>query len=255
MIHLEAIDKILSQLKGSFDNFQQFWQENTEEEIHANYVDKPHQHIHLKFVLPEDQKNTVEIHHFTGRNNEEIVGKLKLSFEITNNNKIELIVDNQKTYELELFEQGFKTIDPFLSLNADSLEIHGLNIYENEIAYKLKKCRYFDGWLQCPVDGKEDEFFELRGLQIHDQGGMAQIQYQDEVYTAELTQLVFAHKIHIMKLAIYDLPISEIGINSKAISYTWSNPEVKRIGINLRKIISGWTYIEAGYLNSTNLQK
>jgi len=46
-------------------------------------------------------------------------------------------------------------------------------------------------------------------------------------------------------LAIYDLPLAEVDINSKAISYTWANPEATRIGINLRKIISGWTLIES----------
>jgi hypothetical protein len=55
-----------------------------------------------------------------------------------------------------------------------------------------------------------------------------------------------------MKLAIYDMPMDSVQINSHAISYTWLNPEAKRTGINLRKVISGWTLKEPGYVNSDN---
>ena len=52
-----------------------------------------------------------------------------------------------------------------------------------------------------------------------------------------------------MKLAVYDLSLGEVEINSRAISYTWVNPDAKRIGINLRKVLSGWTMIEPGFIN------
>ena len=93
---------------------------------------------------------------------------------------------------------------------------------------------------------------------MHDQGDRIQLQFPDGSlgeYTVELTQLVYGKKIAIMKLAVYDLPASKLEINSRSISYTWTNPEAKRIGINLRKIVSGWTLIEPGYLNSNNMRK
>ncbi len=57
-----------------------------------------------------------------------------------------------------------------------------------------------------------------------------------------------------MKLAIYQEPLDSINYHSRSIAYTWANPEAKRIGMNLRKISSGWTLIEPGYLNSDNLK-
>jgi len=113
----------------------------------------------------------------------------------------------------------------------------------------------FSGWIQYPMSEFSDSIYANRDLVIHDQGGMAELQLNGVDYTVELTQLQFAKTIHIMKLAVYDMPIDSVGINSKSISYTWTTPEAKRLGINLRKVISGWTFIEPGYVNSNNLNK
>jgi len=83
---------------------------------------------------------------------------------------------------------------------------------------------------------------------------MADIDFEGKRYTAELTQLLFGQKLAIMKLAIYDMPLDSVEINSRSISYTWLNPEAKRSGINLRKVTSGWTLIEPGYINSDNTE-
>ena len=101
----------------------------------------------------------------------------------------------------------------------------------------------------------EEEYNRIDQLIIHDQGGMSELVYEDKVYTVELTQLEFAHTIKVFKLAFYDMPLSEIGINSRAFAYTWVNPEATRIGMNLRYLQSGWTLIEDGYVNSDKLNK
>ena len=56
-----------------------------------------------------------------------------------------------------------------------------------------------------------------------------------------------------MKLAIYHSPDSKPNIHSKAIAYTWADPLAKRLGVNIRTILSGWTLIEANYLNADNM--
>ena len=117
------------------------------------------------------------------------------------------------------------------------------------------KCRFFSGWIQYPLPDIPDSTFMMRNLKIHDQGGMQQLFLADGTpidYTIELTQLVYGKRISIMKLAIYDMPKDSVDYNSRSISYTWTNPEAKRIGVNLRKIGSGLTLIEPNYMNSNN---
>ena len=119
--------------------------------------------------------------------------------------------------------------------------------------YKFSRCRYFSGFIEYALDDTHENYHRLGDLVIHDQGGMAGLDYNGEQYTVELTQLVFAHKIFLMKVAIYDISLDEVGINSKAISYAWACPDAKRLGINIRKLITGWTFIEEGFLSSNTM--
>jgi len=243
-------------LKGDFDNFQQYWKQNTEDAQHKDQSNDRHEHIHIKFIPDEKKSDRYNVEFYTERNNQNRLGIQNWQFKNENDNWT-LTINEDSEIKLSVSEDGFKSEDGLTHISGDTLQISDISFLnqQTEAAYKLVRCRYFDGWLQYPMPDIPDSTYSLRNLQIHDQGGMVELDLPNVDYTAELTQLVFAHKIRIMKLAIYDVPMSEVGINSKSISYTWTNPEAKRIGINLRKIISGWTLIEEGYVNSTNLNK
>jgi len=117
----------------------------------------------------------------------------------------------------------------------------------------FRPCRYFSGWIQYPPDINEpEELYSLRNLEIHDQGGYVELDVDGVDYTVELTQLIYADTLRIMKLAVYDMPLAEVDINSRSICYTWTQPDAKRLGINIRKVLSGWTLIEPGYVSSNN---
>lgn len=225
----------LTDFVGEYNNFQQYWQENTEEEMHRLDTSLPHSHRHLECLLNDDGDALI-IKLYKGRAKDNLISEHVLT-----------AVDAMSS-------------DPsgFIKIKDGDICLSGLEILEpcNGEPYIFKPCRYFSGWIQYPPDMNDpDELYSLRDLMIHDQGGYVELDVDGVDYTAELTQLVYAKTLKIMKLAIYDIPKSEVGINSKAISYTWAEPEAKRLGINIRKVISGWTMIEEGYVNSNNLNK
>lgn len=218
---------------GEYNNFQQYWQENTEEEMHRVVASHPHEHRHLE-CLKTEEANKLLVKLYAGRAKENLISEQTLKFR---NN--ELASDSPGFFKLkdgDIYLSGFGFLEDCL-----------------EAPYVFKPCRYFSGWIQYPPDIKDpDELYSLRDLEIHDQGGYAELDVEGVDYTVELTQLVYAKTLRIMKLAIYDIPKSEVGINSKAISYAWVEPDAKRIGINVRKVLSGWTFIEPGYISSNN---
>ena len=221
-------------LVGSYDNFLQIWKEQTEDDIHRDKRGYKHDHLHLKIERTSDNDTTLKLTLYKGRNNQEYIGEVTLNSED---------VGKTKDHVLYIQEDG-------------SIQLkNGLGLTNNPDGspYLLKRCRYFSGFIEYPHPDDPDDVYRMGNLEIHDQGGMVQLDYEGIDYTIELTQLIFAHKIKLIKIAIYDLPISQVDINSKAISYAWSSPESKRLGINLRKIISGWTFIEEGFLSSNNL--
>lgn len=228
------------QLNGSYDNFLQYWKENTEEDQHGTKVDIKHRHLHIKFA-----NGQVEV--YEGRNNTTFI------------EKSDYIIDN---YSGKLFgingafsDDERPESDNYIYLKNGILEIKGFKHFDNPLPYILKSCRYFAGWIMNLLPDTEAEYNRLDHLIMHDQGGMSELVYQDKVYIVELTQLEFAHTIKVFKLAFYDTPLSKVGINSKAFAYSWVNPEARRIGMNLRYVQSGWTMIEEGYVNSDNLNK
>ncbi len=215
------------QLEGEWDNFLQYWQENTEEDLHRVETDDKHRHFSLNIDSISHDLYEVEIRE--GRNGRTFVDKIQ--------------VDRNK-----MTENGF-------TLKNDTLFVTGKNHFQNKNPYVFARARKFSGWIECPLPDDPDSTYHQGNLEIHDQGGMAALDLEGVDYTVELTQLVFAKKLGIMKLAIYDMPLDSVGINSRSISYTWVNPNAKRIGINLRKIISGWTYIEPGFQNQNSWKK
>lgn len=211
-------------LAGTWDNFQQYWLENTETDMHRTETDDKHRHLSLN--ISEDENGHLQAEVREGRNGKNLLEKMPLP---------DTILD-----------------EPNFEMKGDTLYIRGMKHFENKDPYKFIRTRKFSGWIEMPMKQYPDSIYRKSDLAIHDQGGMAELELEGAIYTAELTQLLFAQKLAIMKLAIYDMPLDSVQINSRSISYTWLNPEAKRTGINLRKVTSGWTFIEPGYVNSDN---
>lgn len=239
----------LDWIVGEFNNFQQYWLENTDDEMHR--VDTPYRHRHIHLVCEAiDQNKSYALKLYAGRDKKELSTKHILSVENGN-----VFIDGKI---VNTTSEEIKGDVGYLRFRDGTLHFSGLGILEDcgDTPYVLMPCRYFSGWIQYPPNLEEpDELYSQRELEIHDQGGNVELDVEGVDYTVELTQLVYAKTLKIMKLAVYDIPKAELGINSKAISYTWVESEAKRIGINLRKLISGWTLIEPGYINSNNLNK
>ncbi len=214
-------------LIGEWDNFQQYWQENTAEKIHGIETNDKHRHLSLKIEETEDGNLSVEIRE--GRNGRNFVEKLNL-------------------FENQVLKEN-------MVLNGDTLFITGKHHFKNKEPYKFIRVRKFSGWIEYPMETEKDGKYHQGNLEISDQGGMAELDIEGVDYTVELTQLVYGKKLAVMKLAVYDKPLDSVGINSRSISYTWANPEAKRIGINLRKVLSGWTFIEPGFVNQNTWRK
>ena len=209
---------------GHWDNFQQYWLENTATDMHRVETNDKHRHLSMTIAAGENGDFMLELRE--GRNGKHLVENRRLT------------------------QNDFS--GPEFRMDGDTLFVSGEGHFKNKDPYKFIRTRKFSGWIEVPVTQYQDSIYRKANLEIHDQGGMAELQVDGIQYTAELTQLLFGQKLAIMKLAIYDMPLDSVQINSRSISYTWLNPEAKRTGINLRKVTSGWTLLEPGYINSDN---
>jgi len=243
----------INNLIGDYDNFRQYWKENTEEDMHRDDVEKKHHHLHLKIEKLENQDNSLLVQYYSGRNNAHFIDSEEWLLENIDGQLTLLI--GEISIQLDMSEKGVMSPDGSFVFDGTSLLLLLAHRNEGDVEahYEFRPCRYFSGFMECSLNDDHSEYHRLGDLVLHDQGAMAELSYQGEHYTVELTQLVFAHKIFLMKVAIYDMPLSEVGINSKAISYTWSSPDAKRLGINIRKLITGWTFIEEGFLSSNTI--
>lgn len=110
-----------------------------------------------------------------------------------------------------------------------------------------RKLRYFDGWAVLHRKGPQaapgdDDYMIVRPLRLHSEGQIIELKWEDgrpTGYAIELAQLTYQSSgIPILKLALIDQS------SGKSFAYTWTNPEAKRIGINLRWIQAGFTEAE-----------
>ena len=250
------IEDPLNYVSGSFDNFLQIWKEQTDDELHKDKSDLKHEHVHMQWQALDEIENAYDLSFFSGRNNKNALGKKRIRF-VKEEGQPMIEIDGHGLVNISYTSLGFKTADGSLQVKGDTLWTTGMGVFpeQKNIKYRLIRCRYFSGWLQYPLPKYEDSTYFLRNLELHDQGGMVELDVEGVDYTAELTQLVYGHRIKLMKLAIYDMPLDSVGINSKSVSYTWTSPEAKRLGINLRKIVAGWTLIEPEYVNSNTMNK
>jgi CpeT/CpcT family (DUF1001) len=124
--------------------------------------------------------------------------------------------------------------------------------HKGKIHHKLMRCRTFKGWVAVKKEGTEDDYHFMQIPKLHDQGFRVRAKLPDGTptpYEVELSQVIYQNAINVMKLAVY-----EDG-KSKAISYTWTNPDAKRIGINLRFLQSGLTLVAPEMKNMNDLKK
>jgi len=264
-------------LVGDFDNFQQAWQQNTDTPIHVVNTDYPHRQIHavIQELDGEDglYDTVLYAYFYADRNINNVVFSALYAFEGTSmtvlrvqdddisnaiasweaSDKLEWKQNDDGSWQAEsdqtcwwLSQKGWYVEDRqpnSLFFNAES------------VAFRLLRCRFFTGWIEIPYPADSEEIYRFPNLRLHDQGDKIQLLMPDGslgAYTVELTQLVFGQSIPIMKLAVYQESSEVVTYNSRSISYTWTNPEAQRIGINLRSIISGWTLENSGLLASKN---
>lgn len=101
------------------------------------------------------------------------------------------------------------------------------------IPSKLHRARNWTCWMAVPHADAPDKWFFAKGLQLSDQGGEAW------VTTDEATPRTFGYRLRQVSwptgsnadaLTLYVFRKGE----DKAASYSWADPDAKRIGINLR---------------------
>ncbi len=261
-------------LTGDYNNFQQCWQENTQEEKHRTATEELHELWHLQVVgeaLKDSDKKKLWFQLSPGRDSGALEHQFALIFQDqgTSNSWTSEYWEGGKKGKAETVKLwhwtyrggAYEAVDAEgkIQLSVDSVGTirywNHWNSAERLVEpYQMMTCRYFSGWIELPDPQQPGQTLRQAQLRIHDQGGLLPLHLEDLQYSVELTQLVYAKKIEIMKLAIYQEPLDSINYHSRSIAYTWANPEAKRIGMNLRKISSGWTLIEPGYLNSDNLK-
>jgi hypothetical protein len=101
---------------------------------------------------------------------------------------------------------------------------------------ELQRARAFKCWASIPrkalKDGKTDWWFKS-GLMLHDRGGRVVAETDEAVpqrFTLRMRNVVWPTGNNAPSLVLYvhgDDP-------DRAISYSWADPEAKRVGINLR---------------------
>jgi CpeT/CpcT family (DUF1001) len=112
---------------------------------------------------------------------------------------------------------------------------------KDKIPHKLKRCRFYKGWILLEKAGLTGEYHQMRNLTWHDQGKRVRLYTEDgkaTKYEVELASVLYGSNLEVLKVAIY-----EVGL-SKAVAYAWATPGAKNIGINLRWIQSGLTLVQ-----------
>ncbi len=116
--------------------------------------------------------------------------------------------------------------------------------HKGNIHHKLKKVRWFKGWTAVLKEGAPKIALEdfpreaYKGnlkLKIHDQGQIVKV---NDKYSIQLAALLHSSKLEVLTLKVIE------NASGKTLSYTWTQPKAKRIGINLRWMQAGLTLIE-----------
>ncbi len=122
----------------------------------------------------------------------------------------------------------------------EAFDSSGARIYgrEDKVHHKLKRCRFYKGWILLEKAGLKDEYHSMRNLIWHDQGKRQRLFLEDgkpTKYEVELAAVVYGKGLEVLKIAVY-----EVGI-TKAVMYAWASPGAKNVGVNLRWLQAGLT--------------
>jgi CpeT/CpcT family (DUF1001) len=125
----------------------------------------------------------------------------------------------------------------------EAFDSTGNRIYgrADKVHHKLKRCKFYKGWILLEKAGLKEEYHSMRNLIWHDQGKRQRLYVEDgkaSKYEIELAAVVYGKDLEVLKIAIY-----EIGV-SKAIAYGWATPGAKNIGLNLRWMQVGLTLVQ-----------
>ncbi len=258
------VEQFSDYLTGEWNNFQQCWLENTETESHRISTAYPHRHVHALF-----ERDTAagpwawRVIYYSG-DRHQLLGRYALRLTEFSDKYFKTdvyaawpdsisAVAEPVSAVLWRFEEGVfrgRAASAEWILKKDTLLLldEALFQHASREPYCLLKCRFFRGWIQYPMEHiRKDSVYFYGGLILHDQGGTASLRFPDGTfgeYTVELTQLVHNRRTPILKLAVYQEPADRLHWNSRAIAYTWADPSAWRIGINIRKVASGWTLIK-----------
>ena len=152
------------------------------------------------------------------------------------------VVSKRSGKTLIITDDLFLTKDE-IWINDQAKDDKGNYVFGNKanVHHKLKRARTFEGWTAILKSGETDlamqdypadAYVGQTKLQIHDQGKTVKI---NEKYSVQLAQLTYKTGIKVLKLGVID------NQSGKTVSYTWTNPEAERIGINLRWLQAGFT--------------
>ena len=128
-------------------------------------------------------------------------------------------------------------------INDRAFDEDGNKIFGSDEPHKNRKVRYFKGWAVfqkklIDESAAEDEMTFIGGLRMHNEGQVIPLITEEGVdtgYSVELAQLTYQNtKTEILKLALIDK-------DGVTFTYIWTNPQAKRIGINLRWMQIGLT--------------
>lgn len=259
-----SVEQFARYLEGEWDNFQQCWLQHTETEIHRIPTAHPHQHVHSVFSLDSaDGQWSWRVEHYEGNRRRLLA---RYTMRLTEHSGGQMQTDfaplredgSPDTTRLTSIRWTFAN-GAFLGqqtqgrssfmLKKDTLLLLDEGLFQRPDGepYRLLKCRFFRGWIQYPMDHiRKDSVYFCSSLTLHDQGGTARLRFPDGStgeYTIELTQLVHSRRTPILKLAVYTESPEQLHWNSRAVAYSWADPAARRIGINIRKVVSGWTLI------------
>ena len=148
------------------------------------------------------------------------------------------------------------TVEDQIQLGKDKLWIlstardqTGKLIYGNPqgIPHKQRKVRYFRGWIAINQAGAgakpEDRAFRtMRNLVLHSEGRSVPITWEDgrrSGYSVQIARLSFqGDSVRALTLKLLD------DATGQPVSYSWADPDSRRIGINLKWFQSDFAQIE-----------
>lgn len=126
-------------------------------------------------------------------------------------------------------------------INDQARDEEGNYVFGNKanIPHKLKKCRYFNGWIAIKTKGKQT--MNVKNLRLHNQGDRKQLSYKGgslSPYIVELAEVNYQNDKTVIKLSFYKK--DENSEEEKLIASTWCDLTSKQIGLNTDAIQAGF---------------